>query len=381
MSSVSGPEPKWAELTSVAIVGSGLIGTSIGLALSRAGIPTFLEDTDPGQRDLAVAMGAGQPWSGERVTHVVVAIPPAMVADELLSLLRRDLAETFSDVSSVKTQSLAEIQTIGRERGLDVSRICLAHPVAGRERGGATSAQTDLFRDRPWVLCPAPDTSDLAVGHAKAVAEAAGAFTVEIEAMAHDALLARISHVPQLVSSATAAALGDLSAEQAGVAGQGARDVIRLAGSDPRLWGEIVAANAPAVAAALGPVVGDLQLILDACRDATQVGSDEVATRVGSLVSRGQRGRANLPAKPGATPTPWTVVDIVVPDRPGELARLLTTVGEADINVEDLEVEHGHSQPAGVLHLSVMPDSVQRLVDIATHNGWRCTPRNIDVAI
>lgn len=381
MSSVRAPEPKVDNLRTVGIVGTGLIGTSLGLALSRAGVHVLLTDRDEAQRDLAVAMGAGRRWNGERVDHAVVAVPPAAVVGELLRLVRLDLAQTMSDVASVKTRSSVEVETLGATGELDSSRVCLAHPIAGRERGGATSAQSDLFRDRPWVLCPGPSTSPAALADARWVAQSAGAFCVELESPEHDALLARISHVPQLVSSATAAALADLGSEEGTVAGQGARDVTRLAGSDPALWGEIVAANAPAVAAALRPVVADLASILEACSHShIDESTSRVADVVAEMMFRGQRGRGRLPAKPGAAPTPWAVVDIVVPDRPGELARLLVMVGDAGINVEDLAVEHGHSQPAGVLHLSVMPGSVDRLVDIATAQGWACTPRHIDLA-
>lgn len=370
-----------APLASVAIVGTGLIGTSIGLALTQAGVLTYLADQDPHARDAAVAMGAGRAWAQERVEHAIIAVPPTQVAAELIRVLRSNLALSASDVCSVKTKPLAEIEALtsdssGSSGSVLRSRICLAHPIAGRERGGATSAQPDLFVDRPWVLCPLPESSLEAIAAARAVAAAVGAAAVEMSPREHDVLLARLSHVPQLVSSATAAALQGLDSGLAAVAGQGVRDVIRLAGSDPRLWGEIVAANASAVAAALGPVIGRLSALQDACDGP----ADTLAAVVEALIADGRDGRANLPVKPGASRAPWVVVDIVVPDRPGELARLFAAVGAAEINVEDIAMEHGVAQPAGVVHLSVIPESVERLVDIATAEGWHCTPRKDDSA-
>lgn len=362
--------------SSVAIVGSGLIGTSVGLALSKLGVRTYLSDVSTHARDAAVAMGAGQAWSGERVEHAIVAVPPGLIAGELIRVLRQDLAPTVSDVGSVKAKPLAEIEALTSDPTGDElrSRICLAHPIAGRERGGATAAQPDLFVDRPWVLCPLPETSDAALGAARAIARGVGAAPVSMSAGEHDVLLARLSHVPQLVSSATAAALSGLDPALAAVAGQGVRDVIRLAGSDPALWGQIIAANAPAVAAGLEPVIARLRALQEACDGPVEA----LQGVVEELITAGRVGRAGLPIKPGAARAPWVIVDIVVPDRPGELARLFATVGEAGINVEDMTMEHGVAQPSGVVHLSVIPESVDRLVDIAMAAGWHCTPRKDD---
>lgn len=363
---------------SVAIVGSGLIGTSIGLALTQLGVKTYLSDISAHARDAAIAMGAGVRWSGERVDHAVVAVPPSLIAGELIRILRQDLADSVSDVGSVKAKPLAEIEALSSEmadRELR-SRICLAHPIAGRERGGATAAQADLFVDRPWVLCPLPQTSAAALATAHSIAQALGAAPVQMSAQEHDVLLARLSHVPQLVSSATAAALDGLDPALAAVAGQGVRDVIRLAGSDPGLWGQIISANAPAVAAGLEPVIARLQALQAACAGP----ADALQGVVEQLIVAGRQGRSGLPIKPGAARAPWVTVDIVVPDRPGELARLFATVGEAEINVEDMTMEHGVAQPSGVVHLSVVPEAVDRLVDIASQAGWHCTPRKDDTS-
>lgn len=362
----------------IGIVGTGLIGTSLGMALRSKGVTVYLRDADGSALRSAVALGAGVPWEDQVVSHAVIAVPPDLVAVELDRVLRLDLAATLSDVCSVKTKPLREIEALN----LDLTRICLAHPIAGRERGGATSAQADLFADRPWVLCPTPESSAQVRLDARWVAETVGGAAVEMDPREHDRLLARLSHVPQLVSSATAAAIAGLAHDQAAIAGQGVRDVIRLAGSDPVLWGQIIAANAPAVAAALRPVIAMLTEVAEACEsDTEQPDGDRVDELVRGLVAQGRLGRGALPLKPGAAPAPWTVVDIVVPDKPGELARLFVAVGAGGINVEDVTMEHGIAQPAGVVHLSVIPESVSRLVDIAQSEGWHCTPRKDDSSI
>nr|MDT0667127.1 prephenate dehydrogenase/arogenate dehydrogenase family protein [Micromonospora sp. DSM 115978] len=139
-------------------------------------------------------MGAGRAWNGEPVGHAVIAVPPHAVAGELRALQRARLADTYSDVASVKTRpSLEAVQA-----GCDLTSWCPAHPVAGRERGGAISARADLFAERTWVVCPVPHTAPAALAATVAVAVACGAVPVRTSPERHDTAMATLSHVPQL---------------------------------------------------------------------------------------------------------------------------------------------------------------------------------------
>src|SRR3954452_6483964 len=170
----------------IGVVGAGLIGGSVALALATQGVEVLLRDEDPDQVRLIEALGGGRLWSDERVDHAVLAVPPHAVAGVLLDLQKADAASTASDVASVKTTPVAEAAALG----CDLGAFCPAHPIAGRERGGAAAARVDLFRDRTWVLCPTPETSETARVAAEAVARACGAVPVSTTPDRHDAAMA-----------------------------------------------------------------------------------------------------------------------------------------------------------------------------------------------
>jgi prephenate dehydrogenase len=349
----------------VGIVGSGLIGTSIGLALRRVGVEVLLRDTDPEQVKLAEALGAGALWQGEHVEHTVVAVPPHAVAVELGAVQRSGVTDTASDVASVKSRPIAEA-VVG---GCDLSGWCPAHPIAGRERGGAASAQADLFAERTWVLCPTPHTSGAAVAATEALARACGAVPVRATPDRHDEAMAALSHLPQVVSSLLAAATPGLPPDALALAGQGFRDATRLAESDPALWSSILEGNRGPVAAQARRVAAELAALADALDHASEGSVGKVVT---DIMERGRSGRALLPSKPGrAAAGAWGWVGVVLDDRPGQLAALLTLIGGWRVNLEDIgPFEHNLRAPAGVVELAVAPEVAPGLVDRLNTSGW-----------
>jgi prephenate dehydrogenase len=354
----------------VGIVGSGLIGTSIGLALSAAGVDVLLRDLDPEQVKVAEAMGAGRPWVGERVEHAIVAVPPHAVAGELRALQQAKLADTFADVASVKARPIIEAV----QAGCDLTTWCPAHPVAGRERGGAISARADLFAERTWVFCPAPHTSEAAVGAAVAVASACGAVPVGVSAERHDVAMATLSHVPQVVASMLAGAVGELRPGELALVGQGFRDTTRVADSDPDLWASILEGNR-------GPLVAQLRRLvagLSELADTFEAGGEEPAlARVRELIGRGNAGRALLPGKAGAPAKTWGWVSVVLDDRPGRLGALFTAIGSWEINVEDVgPFEHSLDAPAGIVEIAIDQVCADELVGRLTGSGWTAYRRS-----
>lgn len=347
----------------VGIVGAGLIGTSIGLALARRGEQALLHDLDAAKTATAAALGAGRAAAFDdlaRCGHVVVAVPPSATAAVVSHLLRLDPHLTVSDVASAQSNVRREVET--RDR-VSSSRYCGGHPIAGRERGGPGAAQPELFDGAVWVVCPVAGTAPEAVAAATEVARRCGARTVVVDPVTHDRVLAAVSHAPQLVASALAARLAEAGAEAPALAGQGFRDTTRLADSDPRLWASIAAANA-------GPLAGELRAVaaaLAATADALDTGD---ASAVASLVAAGRDARALLPGKAAAPRPRWARVGVVLEDRPGELARLLTAAGAANVNVEDLTIEHAPDHPVGYVDLDVRPDQAERLLDALRTAGW-----------
>lgn len=352
----------------VRIVGTGLIGTSLGIALSRRGHSVTLYDPSPTAVALARDLGAGQLSVGSETPElVVVAAPPdvagAVVADEL----SRWPDAIVTDVASVKVAVLRDVIA----RGGDVSRYAGSHPMAGRERSGAVAARGDLFDGRAWVVVPHSESSERAVALVRELGAEAGGTVSEMSPEEHDDAVAVVSHAPQVAASLVASRLRSIPESAAGLSGQGIRDVTRIAASDPQLWTQILVGNAPTVRRVLSALRDELTEVLGALEELEKgdgVGSREVLARV---VAHGNTGHDRIPGKHGAPPTTYSVVTALVPDRPGELARLLHDVGDAGVNLEDLHLEHGLGQPFGLAEISVLPGVAERLAEELQARGWR----------
>jgi prephenate dehydrogenase len=353
----------------VRIVGTGLIGTSLGIALSRSGYVVTLSDPSPTAVALARDLGAGTIASGrdDAPDLVVVAAPPDVAGLVVAQELQAWPSAAVTDVASVKVAVLAD----ARSRGADLSRYAGSHPMAGRERSGAVAARGDLFEGRAWVVVPHGESSDRVVELVRAVAAAAGSAVSVMSPAEHDAAVAVVSHVPQLAASLVAGRLRELTDSAVALAGQGIRDVTRIAASDPQLWTQILAGNAVAVRTVLLHLQYDLAEVVEALgalAEGEGVGAREVLARV---VSHGNAGHARIPGKHGAAPTAYSVLTVLVPDRPGELARLLHDVGDAGVNLEDLHLEHGLGQPFGLAEVSVLPAVAEGLAEELQARGWQ----------
>jgi prephenate dehydrogenase len=251
--------------------------------------------------------------------------------------------------------------------------------MAGRERSGAVAARGDLFTGRPWVLTPTAESDPEAVRRVRGLAESVGAVVSVMDAAEHDEAVAVVSHLPQVAASLVAARLREVPEAAVALAGQGVRDVTRIAASDPVLWTQILAGNASAVRRVLQLAQQDLAALvasLDALAEGAARSGDATADVVGArgvvatLVAHGNEGHARIPGKHGAAPTVYTQVPVLVPDRPGELARLLGDVGEAGVNLEDLRLEHSQGQPVGLAEIAVLPAAAATLVAALRERGW-----------
>jgi prephenate dehydrogenase len=348
----------------VVVIGTGLIGTSVALALRERGAAVWLEDADPAAARLASDMGAGDllPSALPGPADVaVIAVPPAAVAATLAGAQARALARCYTDVASVKRLPVTQ----ARASGCDLACYVPGHPLAGREKHGPAAARADLFLGRTWALCPEPETSAEAVGCVSDLVRACGAVPVRTDAASHDRWVALISHAPHLVAAAMAARLETAPADALELAGQGLRDVTRIAAGDTGLWTQILAANAVPVAEVLAEVAADLT---DAARALTDLEYGEKS--VVGLLDRGQAGVARIPGKHGGAPRQFAVVQVVIKDQPGELARLFQAAGAAQVNIEDVRIEHSPGLPVGVAELSVRPAEAGPLLDALEAGGW-----------
>lgn len=348
----------------VRVVGAGLLGASIGLALRAKGVDVILFDASKATLRLAIDYGAGRAAaSGDSPALIVVAVPPddtaRVVADELATWPEA----LVTDVASVKTAILAELL----DAGADTARYLGSHPMAGRERGGPISARADLFLGRPWVICPHEQST---AEHSRLLEDLAldlGAVPITMGPEEHDASVALVSHTPQIVSSLLARRLQPASDSAVALTGQGLRDTTRIAASDPALWVQILAANGPAISSVLSAYRDDLDAVIAALDAPDAQGSRRA---LAEAIAGGNAGVARLPGKHGSAKRFSTLV-VMVSDVPGELARLLTEIGELGVNMEDLRLEHSPGAQFGLAEIAVLPEAEHRLVTELEARGWK----------
>ncbi|MBB2902744.1 prephenate dehydrogenase [Kineococcus radiotolerans] len=352
----------------VRVVGTGLLGTSAALALTLRGVDVVLVDPSPTAVALARDLGAGRfPAAGDDPRLVLVAAPPDVVADVVAAELTAFPDAVVTDVASVKGGPLAALTA----RGADLSRYVGSHPMAGRERSGAVSARTDLFAGRPWVVAAHALAAPAAVRAVHDLATDCGGVPVTMGAAEHDAAVAVVSHAPQVAASLVAARLREASEPAVALAGQGLRDVTRIAGSDPTLWAQILAGNAAPVADVLEDLRRDLDDVVAALRAlARDPAAPGARGRLARVIADGGAGRDRIPGKHGSAPTAYATVVVVVPDRPGALAGLLTDVDAAGVNLEDLRLEHSEGQAVALAAVDVLPAAAGPLAEALRGRGW-----------
>ena len=341
-------------LTHVRIVGSGLIGSSIGLALTAKGIGVTMVDIDPAAAKLAQDLMGSTPSGKSEVT--LVASPLSTVSEVIKGEIHQGLNLGFIDISSVKVKPVLEVSALN----LDMSYFLPSHPMAGREVGGAESARADLFQSRPWIIDSRGVRAEL-LEAGREIIGICGAHLIDMPAAEHDRAVALVSHLPQIMSSALAATLEGAPAQWLDLAGTGLRDTTRIAASNPVLWREILVANQEALTPLLDKVIEDLknlQLSLSS------------HNAVDEFIKSGNRGRSMIPGKHGGVARNYTFLPVVIEDKPGQLAALFDECASAQVNVEDLTIEHSPEQYTGLITLALSKDDAEKLYRHLLTQGW-----------
>jgi prephenate dehydrogenase len=348
----------------LAIVGTGLIGTSVALAAGRAGTRCRGFDADPGVLEHAASSGAVQPATSlaEAVSDadlVVVAVPVGAapsVVQEVLVAAGPDTVVT--DVASTK-RSLASLQD---------PRFVPGHPVAGGATGGPARAAADLFDAATWFLTPTAASSAGSVELVERFVASLGGRAVRTDAVAHDRLLALTSHLPHALANLLMLRVAEAAREDdapLAFAGASLREMTRLAGANASVWSDIFLGNADEIAAALG----GLRESLDELQGALQTRDRE---RIEATIATAAAARGRLESFAYHTaPAQLNRIRIRVPDRPGVLARITQILGAAQINLEDFELRHVSPEYGGVLVILVAgADNAERARELLRREGY-----------
>ena len=334
------PEPRAAAraVARVAVVGTGLIGTSVALAARRSGAECRGFDDDDATLERAAALGAFEPSNSlaEAVAEaeiVVVAVPvgaaPTVVAAVLAAAGPRTVV---TDVASTK-RALA---------GIDDPRFVPGHPIAGGATGGPARAAADLFDAATWFLTPTAASAPESVDLVERFVSSLGARPVRTDADTHDRMLALTSHLPHAIANALmlAAAQDETALAHAGAS---FREMTRVAGANPPLWTDILLENRDELDVALAAFRASLDALAVA-------GREELEGSIGAAAA----ARERLESFAYKTePAQLNRIRVRVPDRPGVLARITQILGAAQINIEDFELRHVSREYGGVLVILV----------------------------
>ena len=345
--------------SSIRIIGSGLIGTSIGLALAARGVQVEMLDLDQKAQKLAQDLIASEISGAPEV--ILFAIPASALAETFEREFALNPGSKFIDIASVKTKPQVEVSRISGGS----SRFLATHPMAGREVGGAASARADLFEGRTWIYCPTfadgaqVDSDVLETG--LWLINSLGATPISMSASRHDSAVALVSHLPQIVASLLAAQLKGAKSEDLDLAGAGLRDTTRIAASDPELWQEIISSNAQEILPLLINLQNDLGSLIESLDD---------PVKVGSFIAAGNEGRSKIPGKHGGKAREYTQLPVVIEDKPGQLAALFDECAKASVNVEDLTIEHSPGQFTGLITLALSASDAAILQKHLEESGW-----------
>ena len=346
-------------LGKVRIVGSGLIGTSIGLGLVQRGIAVEMVDSDPLAQALANDLTGGVVVVDPEL--VILALPTSGLSQVIQSEINLNPQSTFMDVGSVKSEVVLQVKTFP---GLS-TRFLPTHPMAGREIGGAGSARADLFQGRSWILTPEADCAPESKNLVLELITILGATPIELSAEDHDAAVAKISHLPQIAASLVAKQLTGTPAEWMELAGQGLRDTTRIAGSDEKLWKEIIYSNRTEISELLISLQNDLTQMIKSLDD---------PTKIADLIAAGRDGKALIPGKHGGKAREYSYLPIVIDDKPGQLGAIFNECAAMQVNVEDLNIEHSPGQLSALITLSLSADDADKLSAHLTSIGWNVHP-------
>ena len=362
-------------LEKIAVIGTGLMGGSLAMALTEARCAAEIGayDSDLAARADAREMGvadkvydsAADAARGARV--LFLATPISAMGDAVAECA--PAMEPGAVVSDLASAKLGVIETISGMLPPGVSYVG-GHPMAGSEQSGVRNASADMFRDRYYVLTPTDDTDPGALATVHSLLTSIGARVISMDPESHDRAMATVSHVPHLLSLL----LMELaSREQERIKGTykiaagGFRDMTRIAASNPGMWLDIIAENRRFIVERLKDYSASVDWLVGVLEK-----GDDSALR--ALLADAKAAREELLLKTGAEIVELFTVSMPVPDEPGVISRITTAIGSLGINIEDISIAHPLEGDTGVLTLKVQgEDSTNEAAEHLESLGYRAS--------
>ena len=336
-------------------MGVGLIGGSVGLAAREAGWDVAGVDS-PEVLEKAASFGAVDRPSTLKEARgadlVVLAAPISKVTDLVAQL--SPTSALVTDVASTKT-------AVVREAERQNLRFVGGHPMAGSQLSGVENARANLFKGARYFLTPTGETDPDAYREVAGFVRSLGAVPTAVDPEKHDLLMAALSHLPHLMAAALLKVASDISPEALSFAGPSFRDLTRVGASNPSLWSDILAENAPALGEALGAFAGAMAQLGSEIQDREAIEQRFAQAReaygaLGGILIEGTGKNAEIA--------------IPVENRPGVFAEVTTLMGSNNINILDLYVRHSNTERAALV-LTLDAEAARTARDLLRVAGFR----------
>ncbi|MDD5448154.1 MAG: prephenate dehydrogenase [Actinomycetota bacterium] len=342
------------QVSKVAVIGTGLMGGSLCLALKKSGVAETVVGYDISfdirkkakKLKIADQIAESSEEASKDSEVVFLATPISSLEEACLDIggSLRDGA-VVSDIASAK---LGVVERLGKILP-SKARYVGGHPMTGSEQSGVEFARPDLYRDVHYVLTPTEKTDPDALGLLNGILSALGSKVIYMDPYTHDEAMAVVSHVPHLLS----VLLMDVARIQHekipslfAITAGGFRDMTRIAGSNPRIWVDILMENRKFV-------IQRLEEFSARISGLTEILEGEKTEELEKMLRSAYEARHEFSKKAGFEMEELYILTLMVEDRPGSISRVSTVIGSLGINIEDLEITHSTEGGKGVLSLKI----------------------------
>ncbi|RQD72569.1 MAG: prephenate dehydrogenase [Tindallia sp. MSAO_Bac2] len=334
----------------IALVGTGLMGGSFALAIKERGIQCTVTGFDSDRKALESALRLGiVDRMGKTLEETVTDADLVMLAvpvghyESIFNALAESLKKgaVVSDLGSVK-----EAAVTAAERLPEGVSFVGGHPLAGSEKGGVEAASPYLFENAYYFLTPTERTPVEVLDRIKSLVSTIGAFPVLITPQKHDYIVARTSHLPHFVASVLACTMDEENDEELkNFTGSGFRDTTRIAAGNPVMWEEIFFYNQR-------ELLDGVEKLENMLRGFRQSIALKKRIEVRDLLEKGKKYRDTLPQAGKDYLPEWYQIYVDIKDEPGALARITSIIGQAEVNIKEIEILHAREGEKGAVRLA-----------------------------